>query len=168
AGEGGDAGSDAPRQRAARLAELGIELPVVTEVSAQAVAADLGGYVSTMLDRRVPLRAAAGALTDLVLRAAPSGSANRVADLDDRCPPDLPERLVDAHPFPIRDGRTPRLAGTASAALLASLAGARVWWLGTCLGVLAVLLAAGGTRLVAARRPDRYSPVLLWTEIGWQ
>ncbi|WP_240139771.1 hypothetical protein [Streptomyces sp. MUM 178J] len=134
-----------------RLAERGVALPEIPEVSRGSVGPGLRGFTENLLARRLPLRAVAARLAALSGRSAPAGSAARLARLDEICDRDYLLHLTRPEPFTAGGSR--RVAA-AVAFTLAFLAG--LWpGLGWLLGPLGAVCGAGLAALMLRRRPNR-------------
>ncbi|WP_411574643.1 hypothetical protein [Streptomyces fradiae] len=139
-----------PEQRA-RLLERGIALPDLPAASRTRVVPALRGLTEHLLEQPLPLRSAAARLAALSDRSAPSGSAARLARLDELCDPAYLRHL--ASPPPFRAGGTTAGAGLLALvpALAAGLWQGPGWYLGPAAGVVAAGLGA----LMWRHRPDR-------------
>ncbi|MEU4734551.1 MULTISPECIES: hypothetical protein [Streptomyces] len=139
-----------PEQRA-RLLERGIALPDLPAASRTRVVPALRGLTEHLLEQPLPLRSAAARLAALSDRSAPSGSAARLARLDELCDPAYLRHL--ASPPPFRAGGT--TAGAALLALVPALAAGLWQGPGWYLGPAAGVVAAGLGALMWRHRPDR-------------
>ncbi|MEU7568510.1 hypothetical protein AB0A99_21395 [Streptomyces fradiae] len=139
-----------PEQRA-RLLERGIALPDLPAASRTRVVPALRGLTEHLLEQPLPLRSAAARLAALSDRSAPSGSAARLARLDELCDPAYLRHL--ASPPPFRAGGT--TAGAALLALAPALAAGLWQGPGWYLGPAAGAVAAGLGALMWRHRPDR-------------
>ncbi|GGQ00109.1 hypothetical protein [Streptomyces roseolilacinus] len=139
------------QEQRARLLERGIVLPDLPAVSRTRVVPALRDLTEHLLDQPLPLRSAAARLAALSDRSAPSGSAARLARLDELCDPAYLRHL--AAPPPFRAGGTPATAALLALvpAFVAGLWPGPGWFLGPATGAAGAALAA----LMWRHRPNR-------------
>lgn len=143
-----------PAEAAALLDRLGITPPTAPRAAARhdgagAAEGELGAFAIGLLSKGLALHTVAGRLTSLSEQVATVPAAGLAADLDRRCPPDLPGRAGVSHAFDFASAGPGRLAGLAALTALAGLGP----WPGTVLALAPVLALLAGGALAADRRP---------------
>ncbi|MCT4352403.1 hypothetical protein M5362_04550 [Streptomyces sp. Je 1-79] len=135
-----------------QLRDRGVELPEMPrEISRAGIVPALRDHTHELIGRGLPLRSVAARLAALSARTAPSGSAARLARLDEICSDDEVNRLAAQQYFAAGGSGAAAAAVTAVLAFLAGLWPVAGWALGPAVAVLAALLA----RLMLRRRPNR-------------